>query len=99
MTRLLVAFLLALAIGLLGLIAWPAVSAAADASPTPTLPALEEDLIDEDLIVAGDPRSEGEGPGIVGSPLAILFGVIVLGLATAGVTVVVVRMRGDPEAP
>jgi hypothetical protein len=44
------------------------------------------------IIVPGDPRSEGEGPGLVGSPLAVLAGVIVLGVAAAVVTALVVRL-------
>ena len=41
------------------------------------------------LLEGGDPRSEGQGPGLVGSPLAILLGVIVLGIATAALTAVI----------
>ncbi len=90
MTRLLSAGLLALSIGLIGLTAWPIVTAAADASPAPSVAALDDGLLE-----SGDSRSEGEGPGLVGSPLSILFGVVVLGLTAAGVTVLVVRLRGD----
>lgn len=68
----------------------PLAATAADASPPPTTAPLE------DLIVSGDPRSDGEGPGIVGSPLAILVGVVLLGLLTAAITVTVVRLRGNP---
>ena len=48
------------------------------------------------VLQGGDPRSEGEGPGLVGSPIAILLGVIVLGLATAAVTgaIALVARRG-----
>ena len=35
------------------------------------------------LLAGGDPRSEGGGPGLVGSPLAMLLGVVALGLVTA----------------
>jgi hypothetical protein len=45
-----------------------------------------------DQLFGGDPRSDGAGPGIVGSPLLILGGVVLLGLATALVTVVVARL-------
>lgn len=48
------------------------------------------------FLQGGDPRSEGEGPGLVGSPLAILAGVVVLGLATAALTVAVIRVRQRP---
>ncbi len=40
----------------------------------------------------GDLRSDGEGPGLVGNPLLILLAVLGLGLATAAVTVLVVRL-------
>jgi len=55
------------------------IGAEPSASPTP-------------LFEGGDPRSEGEGPGLVGSPLLILLGVIVLGMVTAGATVLIVRL-------
>jgi hypothetical protein len=48
--------------------------------------------IPADLVETGDLRSEGEGPGLVGSPLLILAGVVGLGLVTAAVTVVGVRL-------
>jgi hypothetical protein len=44
------------------------------------------------VIVAGDPRSDGEGPGLVGSPLLIALGVVVLGVLTAAGTVLVIRL-------
>jgi hypothetical protein len=47
----------------------------------------------------GDPRSSGEGPGLVGEPgIAIL---IVLGIAIASIviTTVYVRMTGGAETP
>jgi hypothetical protein len=44
------------------------------------------------LFEGGDPRSEGEGPGLVGSPLLILLGVVVLGMVTAGATILIVRL-------
>jgi hypothetical protein len=43
------------------------------------------------LFEGGDPRSEGEGPGLVGSPLLILLGVVLLGTVTAGATVLIAR--------
>lgn len=45
-------------------------------------------------IGTGDSRSDGEGPGLVGSPLAIALGVIILGVATAVGTLVVLRIGG-----
>jgi hypothetical protein len=47
------------------------------------------------VIGSGDSRSDGEGPGLVGSPAAIAVGVVVLGLATAGVTLVALRIGGS----
>jgi hypothetical protein len=44
------------------------------------------------IVAGGDPRSEGTGPGLVGSPLLVLGAVIALGVATALVTVVLARM-------
>jgi hypothetical protein len=54
-----------------------------------------------------DPRSEGAGPGLVGSPFGVLLGVLGLGVLTAAATAVFVRLtRGaaasgndDPEGP
>jgi hypothetical protein len=43
-------------------------------------------------VAGGDPRSEGSGPGLVGSPLLILLGVVVIGLATAAITALVARL-------
>jgi hypothetical protein len=85
---LLVVLLASMAILSMAVVTAPATrTTAADASPAATTAPLEE------LIASGDPRSDGEGPGIVGSPLAILLGVVVLGLLTASITVVVVRLR------
>jgi hypothetical protein len=47
------------------------------------------------MVGSGDARSEGEGPGIVGSPVAIAAGVVVLGVLTALGTVLVVRVTGS----
>jgi len=44
------------------------------------------------VLEGGDFRSEGAGPGLVGNPLLILGAVVLLGLATAAVTVVIVRL-------
>ena len=52
----------------------------------------EPDVVPIDQLLGGDPRSEGAGPGIVGSPLAILAAVVLLGLATAAVTLVIARL-------
>jgi hypothetical protein len=44
------------------------------------------------LFEGGDPRSDGAGPGLVGSPLLILLGVVLLGILTAAATVLIVRV-------
>lgn len=44
------------------------------------------------VLEGGDLRSEGTGPGLVGNPLLILGGVVLLGLATALVTVLLLRL-------
>jgi hypothetical protein len=44
------------------------------------------------VVTTGDPRSEGEGPGLVGSPVEIALGVLVLGLVTVGGTAIIVRV-------
>ena len=68
-----------LALLLAALLAWPTL--AADPTATPGA-----------LLAGGDPRSEGGGPGLVGSPLGVLLAVVVLGVATALVTVVLARL-------
>jgi hypothetical protein len=45
-----------------------------------------------EVLGSGDLRSEGEGPGLVGSPLLILGGVVVLGVVTALATALIVRL-------
>jgi hypothetical protein len=44
----------------------------------------------------GDTRSAGEGPGLVGSPLLAVGGVVALGLAAAALTLLYVRATGGP---
>jgi hypothetical protein len=43
---------------------------------------------------AGDPRSAGEGPGLVGDPAFAVVAVVVIGLGTVLATLVYVRMTG-----
>jgi hypothetical protein len=47
------------------------------------------------LVGTGDPRSSGEGPGLVGSPLGIAVGVVLLGMVAAGGTAVYLRLTRD----
>lgn len=68
-----------LALLLVVLVAWAALAADATAAPG-------------DLLAGGDPRSEGGGPGLVGSPLGVLLAVVALGVATALVTLVLARL-------
>jgi hypothetical protein len=44
------------------------------------------------LLEGGDPRSEGGGPGLSGSPLLVLLGVVALGMVTVLVTIVLARV-------
>ena len=41
---------------------------------------------------AGDTRSAGEGPGLVGAPLVAVLGVLAIGLLTALATLLYVRL-------
>ena len=47
------------------------------------------------IVGSGDPRSEGEGAGLVGSPLLVAFAVIAVGAAASVITLVIVRLRGE----
>lgn len=42
-----------------------------------------------------DPRSDGGGPGLVGSPLVVALGVILLGALAAVVTALVLRLTRE----
>ena len=59
--------------------------AALGASPTPT-PGL------------GDPRSSGQGPGLVGDPLTAVLVVAAIAVVTVGITLAYVRMTARREA-
>jgi len=47
---------------------------------------------------AGDPRSSGQGPGLVGDPLLALLAVVLIGLGSVAATLIWVRMTGRPDA-
>jgi hypothetical protein len=70
---------------------------ASTAAPTATGevegPTLEGPTL-EGPIDTGDPRSEGQGPGLVGEPLLVLLGIVLVGVATVVVTVVLARVTG-----
>lgn len=42
--------------------------------------------------VGGDPRSSGQGPGLVGDPLFAVLAVVVIGLGTVVATLVYLRL-------
>ncbi|MDQ6795631.1 MAG: hypothetical protein M3067_12600 [Chloroflexota bacterium] len=92
MTRALAALAIALGLLLAPLpAAWvgaldfsPATAAAATPSPAPG---------------AGDPRSAGEGPGLVGAPLLAIGAVLGLGLLAVFATVAYVQLTGGPRKP
>jgi hypothetical protein len=72
-------------------------SAAITATPPPARPAGPGSpgaRVDSDVVSPGDPRSEGSGPGLVGSPLLVLLGVVLIGLATAVLTAAAARIAG-----
>lgn len=83
----------ALAIGLIGLtigLAWALVGAvtgtAAAASPSPS------------AVVGGDPRSSGQGPGLVGDPVTAIVLVLLIGLGAAAATALYIRVTGGRRA-
>lgn len=85
MTRIALAIVLALGLLLLPGVSWPgsqggAVAASPDVSAPPG--------------GGGDPRSVGEGPGLVGNPLFAVALVVAIGLIAAGVTALYVRVTG-----
>ncbi len=47
---------------------------------------------------AGDPRSSGQGPGLVGDPAFALLAVVVIGVLTVAATLTYIRVtaRRDP---
>jgi hypothetical protein len=44
------------------------------------------------VITTGDPRSDGGGPGLVGSPVEIAVAIVLLGLITIAGTTLVIRV-------
>jgi hypothetical protein len=66
--------------------AWLAVAAATSAA-SPSPPA-----------AGGDPRSAGQGPGLVGDPLFAILAVVVIGVLAVIATLVYVRLTADRGA-
>jgi hypothetical protein len=67
---------------------WLAATATAlAASPAPTTAA------------GGDPRSAGQGPGLVGDPLLAIMIVAAIGLVTLVATLLWIRATGGPRRP
>ena len=62
-----------------------AAGAAFAATPSPTTAA------------GGDPRSSGQGPGLVGDPLAAILAVAILARASLAATLLYVRLTGGPK--
>ncbi len=81
---LLVAATVLIALGIVLLIL-PGTAFAASPDPTP--------------VVVSDTRSAGEGPGLVGAPLAALLGVIGIGFVAVILTLGFVRLTGGPRRP
>ena len=78
--------ILALGVGWLLVILLPALALAADPSATPGGE-------------AGDPRSSGQGPGLVGNPGWALAVVAVIGVTTVLVTLAYVRVTARRSRP
>lgn len=47
---------------------------------------------------AGDPRSSGQGPGLVGDPFLAVLAVVVIGLTTVLVTTAWIRLTSRRDA-
>ncbi len=74
-----------LGVALASLAMWvAAVGGALAASPTPA--------------VGGDPRSSGQGPGLVGDPAFAVLAVLAIGIGTIAITLVYIRLTGGRRA-
>ena len=86
------------AVGLVG----PAAVLAAEASPMASLAPSPFEPFDSGPIPstqAGDTRTSGEGPGLVGAPGLAIAGVLVLGVLAVAGTLGYVRLTGGPRRP
>jgi hypothetical protein len=67
-------------------VAWWVVAAGAALGATPSPAA------------GGDPRSSGQGPGLVGDPAFAVLAVLAIGLAALAITLAYVRLTGGRRA-
>ncbi len=92
---LLASVLLALGVGLIGIaIAWGLVGALGTALVPPAVLAASPEPTTAAL---GDPRSSGQGPGLVGDPLAAIVAVVVIAGLALVATLLYVRATGGPR--
>ncbi len=90
--RVVLAFALAVLLLALAAAALGAEPSASPSMASSLVPTAAPSAASEVLLESGDLRSEGEGPGLGGSPLLIVGAVVLLGLVTAGLTLVLVRL-------
>ena len=62
------------------------------ASPVPPVGAVTPS---PEVVAGGDTRSEGEGAGLVGSPVLVALGVVALGAVVAGATTLFLRLSRE----
>ena len=81
---------------LLVALAWASASAQSPAPATaaPNVSPASAAASPDPGLQPGDPRSDGQGPGIVGEPLLVLVGILLIGVATVVATIVVARATG-----
>jgi hypothetical protein len=70
--------------------------AGATSPPGATSPAASAGSVPASSALAGDTRSSGEGPGLVGTPALAIGAVLLVGLLAAGATLLYVRLTGGP---
>jgi hypothetical protein len=78
--------LIAITVGLAWAVAGALTQPALAATPSPS------------AILGGDPRSSGQGPGLVGDPLTAIVLVVVIGIGAAVATALYVRLTGGRRA-
>ena len=74
--------MISLTVGIVWAIAGAITTTALAASPEPS------------GALGGDPRSSGQGPGLVGDPVTAILLVVLIGVVTAVATAVYVRISG-----